>query len=62
MTFGINPLVDDHYFIGNNFWSDLLFETGQFDFVSTPDVTLTDGWITRMARVRADLDWLEVNR
>jgi len=49
MTFGANMLVDDHYAIANNYFSDLLFETGQFDFVSTPDVTLTDGWITRMA-------------
>lgn len=49
MTFGANLLVDDHYSIANNYFSDLLFETGQFDFVSTPDVTLTDGWITRMA-------------
>lgn len=49
MAIGANLLVDDHYSIANNYFSDLLFETGQFDFVSTPDVTLTDGWITRMA-------------
>lgn len=47
-AFGINPLVDDHYPLANNYWSDLLFETGQFDFKSSPTVELTHGWITKM--------------
>lgn len=35
-AFGVNFLVDDHYPLANNYWSDLLFETGQFDFKSSP--------------------------